>query len=153
VTGRDNYSRALANLVQGYALHDAWQASTRCSAYTHYTGHGASRLDRFYLTAGLMEKKRNIETLPAAFTDHFAVVIRISVGEGIVRWKLNCNLLTYKCIQEQWEKWKQQKWTFPTKTMWWVRYCKKRSDNYSGIRKSAEGENWEQWKTILQMHL
>jgi hypothetical protein len=62
-----------------------------------------------------MNKKRNIETLAAAFTDHFAVVIRLSVDEGIVRWglgpwKLNCHLLTYKCIlgltREDWEKWK-----------------------------------------------
>jgi hypothetical protein len=82
-----------------------------------------------------MEKKRNIETLPAAFTDLFAVIIRLSVEEGIIRWgfspwKLNCNLLTYKCIlglkQEHWEKWKQQKRTFLNDTLWWVQYCKKK---------------------------
>jgi exonuclease III len=42
VTGRNYFSRALANLMQGYALHDAWQVNTRCNVYTHYTGHGAS---------------------------------------------------------------------------------------------------------------
>jgi endonuclease/exonuclease/phosphatase family metal-dependent hydrolase len=86
VTGQGAFSRSLATFVQGYSLRDAWQPSPERRVYTHYTVHGASKLDRFYLTKDLLARKRGIETVAAAFTDHFAVVLRLSMEEHIVRW-------------------------------------------------------------------
>ena len=76
-TGHANYSRSLATLIQGYALRDAWQAPPSRKIYTHYTPKCASRLDRFYLTQTLMNRKQGIEIIAAAFTDHFAVSLKI----------------------------------------------------------------------------
>jgi endonuclease/exonuclease/phosphatase family metal-dependent hydrolase len=97
-TGQGVFSRSLATLVHCYALRDAWQPSPERRVYTHYTVHGASRLDRFYLTKDLLARKKSIETVAAAFTDHFTMVLRLSMDEHIAQWgqgtwKLNCKLL------------------------------------------------------------
>jgi exonuclease III len=85
VTGGANHSRALAAVIQGYSLRDVWQNDSRRKIYTHYTGHGASRLDRIYVTNNLWGAKQHVETLPAAFTDHFAVVVRLTATAGVIR--------------------------------------------------------------------
>jgi hypothetical protein len=132
-TGCNNHSRALATLIQGFALRDVWQADGRRKVYTHYTSRGASHLDRFYVTNGLWDKKQHFETLPATFTDHLAVVLHLSATVGVVRysygpWNLNCAILPYKCIFELtrtcWSRWKGQQWHFTHVVQWWVRYCK-----------------------------
>jgi exonuclease III len=134
-TGQGVFSRSLATLVHGYALRDAWQPSPERKVYTHYTVHGASRLDRFYLTKDLLARKQSIETVAAAFTDHFAVVLRLSMDEHIARWgrgtwKLNCKLLPSNYIMEtrrtHWTSWKQHRPRYPNPNMWWVRHCKPR---------------------------
>jgi exonuclease III len=92
-----NFSRALAILVQGYALKDIWQSSGSRTAYTHFTAQGAARLDRFYASAGLYGRKRRAESLPAAFTDHLAVLVamREAVRYGYRPWKFNGAILPY----------------------------------------------------------
>ena len=77
-TGKASYSRSLSTLINGYSLRDVWQARPGNTAYTHYTIHGASRLDRFYMTESLLRRKTGITTIAAAFTDHFAVILRLS---------------------------------------------------------------------------
>jgi hypothetical protein len=47
-TGTNNYSKTLANIVNGLGLIDAWNTSTSRRMYTHYTATGASRIDRGY---------------------------------------------------------------------------------------------------------
>jgi exonuclease III len=49
-TGTNNYSRALANILNGLGLIDAWNTSTSRRMYTYYTATGASRIDRIYAT-------------------------------------------------------------------------------------------------------
>jgi exonuclease III len=79
-TGHGSYSRSLSMLIYGYSLRDAWQARPGNTAYTHYTAHGATRLDRFYLTEGLLRRKTGVATVAAAFTDQLAVILRLSMG-------------------------------------------------------------------------
>jgi len=103
-TGHANYSRSLAILTQGYALSDAWQTHHNRKVYTHYTAQNAARLDRFYLTQNLMNRKQKIETLPAAFTVHFAVSLQISmttIAQGRALWKLNPETLKQRHIIEK----------------------------------------------------
>jgi exonuclease III len=45
-TGQYNFSRSLAELVQGYALKDTLQANLVHKVYTHYTASVANRLHR-----------------------------------------------------------------------------------------------------------
>jgi exonuclease III len=84
-TGHGSFSRSLATLVQGYALHDAWQAGPDSNAYTHYTTHGATRIDRFYLSGDLLVRKTGIATVAAIFMDHLTVVFRRSWSMSIIR--------------------------------------------------------------------
>jgi hypothetical protein len=65
-TGHANYNRSLTVLTQGYALSEAWQAHHNRKVYTHYTAQNAARLDPFYLTQNLMNRKKKIETLSPA---------------------------------------------------------------------------------------
>ena len=92
-TGHGSYSRSLSTLIHGYSLRDDWQIRPGNTAHTHYTIHGATRLERFYLTEGLLRRKTGVATIAAAFTDHFVVVLRLSMGAPLLRrgrgtWKL-----------------------------------------------------------------
>ena len=111
-TGKPTLSRALNQLISGLDLYDAWEDTENANAYTHYTQHGASRLDRIYISRTLLPKKKHTELRATAFTDHFAVVIFMegnatftTRGRGF--WKLNTNLLCDKqihaCFKKEWE--------------------------------------------------
>ena len=73
-TSHFNYSRALDGLVQGFELLDMWPEND----YIHYSPMGATRIDRVYTTKELSTKKVGAETVAAAFTDHLAVILRLS---------------------------------------------------------------------------
>jgi hypothetical protein len=47
--------------------------------YTHYTAQGASRIVRIYLTRQLLKSKQGVESIAAAFTDHLAVILMVSL--------------------------------------------------------------------------
>jgi len=78
-TGRGNYSRALDTLTKGLGLKDAWGTPHKRPTYTHYTTTGAPRIDRIYITENLRKHEQGMETVVAAFTDHLAVVLRITL--------------------------------------------------------------------------
>jgi exonuclease III len=134
-TGHGSYIRSLATLVQGYSLRDTWQARPDSQAYTYHTTHGASKIDRYYLYVDLLARKTGIATVADAFSDHLAVLFRLSRCTTVIRrgrgmWKLNRDILTsehvMETLQQQWRRWKQQQHWYPNITLWWVRYFKKR---------------------------
>jgi exonuclease III len=112
-TGTNNHSRALLHLTRGLNLTDAWSTNNRKKIYTHYTPTGASRLDRFYITNNIHKNKKHIETVAAAFTDHFAVILHMTTDiqqrpRGKNQWKMNVALLKNTTFQEALkEKWVQ----------------------------------------------
>jgi endonuclease/exonuclease/phosphatase family metal-dependent hydrolase len=57
-TGHFNYSRCLAQLIQGFTLRDAWANNPAVQAYAHYSNTGASRLDRIYISHTIYGKKK-----------------------------------------------------------------------------------------------
>jgi exonuclease III len=63
-TGTLLFSRALATLIRGLNLQDAWQRSADRPVYTHYSVAGATRIDRIYDTRDLISRKLGIETPP-----------------------------------------------------------------------------------------
>jgi hypothetical protein len=76
----------------------------------------------------MMHKKTGIEIVPAAFTDHNAVVLRLVLGKSVakrgrVRWKLDPNLIQDASlktqIQQQWDMWKLHKPHYPNANLWW----------------------------------
>jgi endonuclease/exonuclease/phosphatase family metal-dependent hydrolase len=70
--------------VRGLSLTDAWNAHTAKTTYTHYTAKEASIIDRIYISNNTKSKKIGIETVATAFTDHFAVVLRIAIDAPIL---------------------------------------------------------------------
>ena len=91
-------SWALTTLIRGMGLCDIWTTHPHIHAYTHYTNVGASRFDRIYITNPLLSRKKEAETVPAAFSDHLAVVIRmeldvINMIHKAKVWRMNTTLL------------------------------------------------------------
>jgi len=65
--------------MQGLNLIDVWEATPTRTAYTHYTATGASRIERIYVTHDLRRGQQGAETVAAAFTDHFAVILPLTM--------------------------------------------------------------------------
>jgi len=132
-TGQFQPSRALTEMIRGLELHDAWNQNPACPTYTYYSPHGATRLDRFYITSEIQHKKKRIEIIPAAFTDHYTVAMSITVQETDLqrargRWKMDPILINdehlKKRISLEWVKWQNCKRYYPDITMWWERCVK-----------------------------
>jgi len=92
-----------------------------------------------YMSHDLMHKNTGIEILPAAFTDHNAVVLRLALGESVARrgrarWKFDPNLIQdagrKTQIRQQWDMWKLRKPHYPNVNhithvnLWWYCYVK-----------------------------
>jgi len=103
-TGHYNHSRAVAELIHGFALKDTWKQNPTKPIYTHHSISGATRNYRIHTTQELLEKKLGIEIIAAAFTDHHAVLLRLAVDTPILRmgggrWKMNTAMFRDKRIQ------------------------------------------------------
>ena len=77
-TRKTTLSRALATLVNGMGLRDMWGRHNHCPAYTYYNNDGALRIARIFATKTLIQRKQGAEKFAAAFSDHFAVIVRIT---------------------------------------------------------------------------
>ena len=133
--GNMNYSKALDKLVQGLELTDVWKTTNNRAISTHYTPHGAARLDRLHVSPSLRNRKMGVETVMAAFTDHLAGCLRISLDAPLLRrrwrrWKMNIKLLEEANftdrLQQEWSRWKQQRKKYLNSLMWWESYVKRK---------------------------
>jgi len=133
-TGKPNMSRALEKITKGIRLYDVCEKHPHTTAYTHYTNFGASRIDRIYITEALINQKQAVETVAAAFSDHFAVTLRLKLdGTRMMQkdrvWRKNITLLEestfQETIKEQWKKWQKYLRYYPNKVEWCDRYVKK----------------------------
>jgi exonuclease III len=105
-TGTVNRCRALTVLIHGLALRDAWQKSSAHPGYTHYSSAEASRIDRIYVTGDLLQRKKGMETIATAFTNHLAVSLHITTNVPLVRrgrgiWIMDTDMLAKHNIHEQ----------------------------------------------------
>jgi len=50
-TGHFQPSRAFSEMIRGLELHDAWKQNHAWPTWIYYSPHGATRLDRFYITS------------------------------------------------------------------------------------------------------
>ena len=157
-TGPFTTSRALAELTRGLALTDTWNQNPSRPTYTHYSPNGATRIDRIYLTKADIGRKTGIEIIPAAFTDHLAVVLRLALPAFETRkprgrWKMNPALVhdtTFReRIRTEWAKWCHHKRFYPDVIMWWERHVKKH------IQRLARQEEAERSKDhrLMEQHL
>jgi hypothetical protein len=114
-TGAPQVSKGLETFVKGFGAKDSWNKSSQNQCFTHYTGRGATRIDRIHLSTSLWALKTSAEIVAAAFTDHNAAIVRLilrapTIRWGRGRWNLNTTLLQEETLQrfhEQWEDWKR----------------------------------------------
>jgi hypothetical protein len=87
-------------------------------AYTHYSPTGSTRIDRFYMTQDLLLRKTGIEILLVAFTDHNAVVLRLSIPTMGTGWrrgrcKIERVMLTEAAVKDEirceWARWRRSR--------------------------------------------
>ena len=138
-TGHFYTSRALTEMVRELHLKDTWKQDQNRPAYTHYSNTGASRIDRIYVSSDIATKITGIDFLPAAFTDHNAVVVHLALGEmgmrrRTPRWKLDPTMLRddklKNQLRQQWSRWQNQKSWHPNINTWWDQYVKPRIQRY-----------------------
>lgn len=73
-----NHSPALQATIQQLQLHDVWQLlRSRDTGFTYITHNSSSRLDRVYVSTGLREQLRDVNTHVCSFTNHKAVTARL----------------------------------------------------------------------------
>ena len=134
-TGSFNISRALQRLVTVLGLVDVWDVNQGRMIYTHYTAQDASRLDSIYISRQLLKSKQGLESLTAAYTDHLAVMLRVSFSapfttRGKGYWRMNPTYMDdqhfLQTLRQQWEMWKKNAHHYPSRVMWWCRLVKRR---------------------------
>jgi hypothetical protein len=98
-------------------MSNAWSQVPLRPTFT-YSPSRATKIDRFYLTQDLLGRKTGIEILPAAFTDHDAVVLRLSINNAGMRhrrgrWKMDSIMVTEPAVQEkiriEWARWQRSR--------------------------------------------
>jgi exonuclease III len=80
--------RALSEIVQSLALFDTWKQDPLQQTFTHHPKNRATRLDRIYVSSELVKRKSGVEIMPAAFTGHHGVGLRLTIQDQVVRRKL-----------------------------------------------------------------
>jgi len=123
-TGLFQTGRALTEIVQGLALTDTWCQEPQQPAYTKYSPTGATRICRIFMTSDLSAWKSGIEILPAAFTDHYAVVLHFTIPDRVMRrrrgrWRIDRNMVAEehmkRRIRNEWVQWRNDQRYYP---MW-----------------------------------
>ena len=131
-TGPSTHSKALEE-IRGLALTYTLERDPKRPAYTHYAPTGAKRIDRIYLSKANSNRKTGIEIIPTAFTDHHAVVLRLTTPPHEARktrgrWKMDRNLAQDDAIRSklkrEWEQWRKHKRFYPDVAEWWERHIK-----------------------------
>jgi endonuclease/exonuclease/phosphatase family metal-dependent hydrolase len=94
-TGKHTIRRALYTLIKGMSLRGVWETQPHVPAYTHYTNDKTPRIDRIYITdTKLQRRKQRAERVAAAFCNHFAVIVRMTLeGTSMLQrarmWRMN----------------------------------------------------------------
>jgi hypothetical protein len=149
-TGHFNTSRALKEIISGLTLHDTWEQNPSQPMYTHHSSHGATRLDRFYISADLIQHKSGATIIPVAFSDHHAMTFRLKVNEADVlprgrqyRWKMNPLLMHDDTliteIRSAMAQWRQRQRFYSNTAQWWERCVKTQLPHL--IRRATKKQN------------
>lgn len=129
----NNQSPALQATVTQLQLHDVWQIlQSRDTGYTYITHNSSSRLDRVYVSSGLREQLRQINTHVCSFTNHKAVTVRLCLpnlgrDQGRGFWSLRPHLLTDENVEDfriRWQFWTRRRRDYASWMSWWVEYAK-----------------------------
>lgn len=79
--GANNFCQGLQQLIDKMKLKDVAKHKIKKPVFTFFRGNSASRLDRFYFSANLVDKVYDVQTVPLAFSDHHSVIVKIEVDK------------------------------------------------------------------------
>lgn len=129
-----NFSKELKKLVSDLKLHDAWELKyPTLVKFTYITHTSSSRIDRIYVSDSLITNVSTVETIPAIFSDHSAVIACINLTPQPCRrfrsqWNLNTSLLQDSDLEDAltdaWHLCLRSIANFPSVMEWWVRRAK-----------------------------
>jgi hypothetical protein len=134
ITGGFRLTARRWTLIRRFGLIDTWSTSDTRPLYTHYTQHGATRIDRLYTSPYLRPLKQSAAIISEALTDHHASLVRLRLNVPQVQWgrgywKLNASLLQEDTVLDRfrriWCMWRLKQGPYPDPLMWWDKYIKK----------------------------
>lgn len=141
-----NYSTGLKRLIEIFNFKDI-AVELRKHQFTFYRGDTESRLDRFYAPSAFLENVLDFTTLPVAFSDHHAIIMKIKScsdefslkGRGY--WKINSTIANDSSVSDQFsecfETWKLRHQYTDDKNLWWNVIAKKK------FKQFYQNKSWE----------
>ena len=105
-TGEFRPSHTLQHMISGLNLSDVWAVKRTSPGFTYESTNSAARLDRFYIPRTMENQIKRIDVEPIAFSDHYAVLLKLELCITIVRigrsvWKMNTNCLQKKTVIDE----------------------------------------------------
>lgn len=136
----NNFCYGLHQLTLAMDLKDA-VALRNEKKFTFFRGASASRLDRFYMSSNLVCFVLGSQTIPVAFSDHHAVIIKLKIDVreraltyGFGHWKISPALLLHQETLQEFEAKVQQMKLFNAYgnniITWWMRNLKSGAKNF-----------------------
>jgi hypothetical protein len=119
-----------------------WDSSSERIGYTHFTDADASQIDRIYGTEDILARKQGAETIAKAFTDHLAVIVRVTYNVPSTTrkhwaWRMDPVLIGDIDFRGQltllWRR-RRAKRFYSNSLEWWVRYVKR-------IKRTSQSED------------
>lgn len=108
--GAMNFCQGLQQLVDKMKLTDVSNHVLKNINFTFFRGSSASRLDRFYFSNGMLDRIKEVKTVPLAFSDHHSVIVKLNINQKPTitslkqsYWKLNSVLLNNDDLAEQYQ--------------------------------------------------
>lgn len=163
-----NFCNSLKVLTSKMALKDVEKAlKNQAVQYTFMRGDSASRIDRFYASQDLLKSVLNFETWPVIFSDHRAILMKISIQKsdlgtsfGRGYWKINTAFInddecenefcfTYEALQ--------QRHSYENNFMnWWTTHFKSKVKNFFNMKSIEFNRNIamrksELYKTLIEL--
>jgi exonuclease III len=136
--GSRNFCFGLAQMVQIMSLRDCLTNRNSEKKFTFFRGTSASRLDRFYVSNGILSNIINTETTPTSFSDHHAFTMKIKIDQsqitvrhGFGYWKINPTFFKNEDIMNRYSEKIRQIKQFQSYERnfvdWWINSFKKNS--------------------------
>lgn len=138
----NTFSPGLKSLISTMQLKDLEiEKKGSATKFSFTRGNSASRLDRFYVSRGIVEKTCDFDTKELSFSDHHAKLFKIKVnpnelgqisGKGI--WKINSSFLNNDEIENifcfYYENLKKIKLFKDNFILWWCTYMKRKTKHF-----------------------
>ena len=156
----------LAALARNSQLLDVWPTLRADRGHTYVTAAMSSRLDRLYCSSSMQSLLQSADTLPAAFSDHLAVVCQLrwddvtppSPSRPAGSWVLDAGILDEEefkdMFKDQWVQWCAQHHRFASPVEWWLRLAepsiRQLAADYTRERRRQQGEMLDFLQATLQ---